>query len=343
MLSLNSLRATAVIAALSLVGLGVTAARADTAIKFTLDWKYQGPTAAFLVAAEKGFFAEEGLDVTIDSGNGSAGAVTRVASGAYQMGFADINALVEFNVKNPEQSVKGVMMGYDAAPFSIFTLKKNNIEKVEDLAGRKLGAPVFDASYKLFPAFAHQTGIDDKAVERVNMDPALRETMLVQGQVDFISGHYFSSLLDLKSKGVKEEEIRYFLYADYGMDFYGNAVIASGQFIEENPDAVKAFLRATMRGWKDIVADPDGAIEIVAKFDPLIDKALERERLQLALDVNVLTPHVKENGIGDVEEARLKNSIAQLALAYGLDKTPEPAAIWTSEFLPPAAERKLSQ
>jgi len=336
---------TAVLAAALALLAGWTApqARAETDIKFTLDWKYQGPTAAFLVAADKGFYAEEGLDVTIDSGNGSAGAVTRVASGAYQMGFADINALVEFNVKNPGQSVKAVMMAYDAAPFSLFTLKKNGIAKPADLVGRKLGAPVFDASYKLFPAFAHQTGIDDKAVERVNMDPALRETMLVQGQVDFISGHYFSSMLDLKSKGVKEEDITYFLYADYGMDFYGNAVIASGGFIAEHPDAIKAFLRATMRGWNDIIADPEGAIAIVAKFDPLIDKKLEAERLKLALDVNVLTPYVKEHGIGDVVESRLKNSIAQLALAYGLTETPEPAAIWTSEFLPPAEERMLSQ
>jgi NitT/TauT family transport system substrate-binding protein len=281
--------------------------------------------------------------VTIDSGNGSAGAVTRVASGAYQMGFADINALVDFNAQNPGQSVKAVMMGYDAPPFSLFTLKKNNIETAEDMVGRKLGAPVFDASYKLFPAFAHETGIDDAAVERVNMDPALRETMLVQGQVDFISGHFFSSMLDLKSKGVAEEDIRYFLYSDYGMDFYGNAVIASGAFIESNPEAIKAFLRATVRGWKDVLADPEGAIEIAAQYDSLIDKALELERLQLALDVNVLTPYVKENGIGDVVEERLRSSIAQLALAYGLKTTPEPSAVWTSEFLPPAEERMLSR
>lgn len=340
MFEFKALRAAALAAAVALVS---GPALADVDIKFTLDWKFQGPTAAFLVAADKGYYAEEGLDVAIDSGNGSAGAVTRVASGAYQMGFADINALVDFNVKNPGQSLKAVMMAYDAPPFSLFTLRANGIESAKDMVGRKLGAPVFDASYKLFPAFASEAGIDETKVERVNMDPALRETMLVRGQVDFISGHYFSSMLDLKSKGVAEKDIKYFLYADYGMDFYGNAVIASGGFIESNPDAVAGFIRATIRGWKDVIADPQGAVEIVAKSDPLIDKALEVERLNLALDVNVLTPHVKENGIGDVDEARLRNAIAQLAIAYKLASTPEPVDVWTSEFLPPAEDRMLSR
>ena len=335
-----ALRAAVLTAAVSLT---TVSARADVDIKFTLDWKFQGPTAAFLVAADKGYYAGEGLDVSIDSGNGSAGAVTRVAGGAYQMGFADINALVDFNAKNPGQSVKAVMMAYDAPPFSLFTLRKNKIEKAEDLVGRKLGAPVFDASYKLFPAFAHQTGIDEAAVERVNMDPALRETMLVRGEVDFISGHFFSSMLDLKSKGVAEDDIKYFLYADYGMDFYGNAVIASARFMAEQPDAVAGFIRATVKGWKDVIADPEGAIDVVAKSDPLIDKKLELERLQLALDVNVLTPHVQKNGIGDVDEDRLRSAIAQLAIAYGLTATPAPADVWTSDFLPPAKDRMLSR
>ena len=316
-------------------------ASAETAIKFTLDWKFQGPTAAFFVAQDQGYFKEEGLDITIDSGNGSAGAVTRVASGAYQMGFADINSLVEFNVANPGQAVKAVMMGYDAAPFGLYTLKSSGITKPADLVGRKLGGPVFDASYKLFPAFAAEVGIDPAAVPRVNMDPPLREAMLVRGEVDFVSGHYFSSMLDIQSKGVKREDIVYMLYKDYGMDFYGNAVIAGGRFIEENPAAVAGFVKAVARGWKWVVANPEKSVDIVAGVDPLIDKALEVERLKLALEGNVLTPFVKENGIGGVDPARLESSIRQLATALKLTATPPVADIWTDQFLPPKADRML--
>jgi NitT/TauT family transport system substrate-binding protein len=329
------------LAALALLGLGQTA-NAETDINFTLDWKYQGPTAAFIVAEEKGYFDEEGLDVSIDSGNGSAGAVTRVASGAYQMGFADINALVEFNAANPGQAVQCVMMLYDAPPFGLYTLKSSGITKPEDLVGRTLGAPVFDASYKLFPAFASQTGIDPAAVPRVNMDPPLREAMLVRGEVDVISGHYFSSLLDLMSKGVPRDDIVVMLYADHGMDFYGNALIASAAFIEENPEAVAAFNRAVVRGLKDVLADPAGAVELVAKYDPLIDQELERQRLDMAIEQNILTPYVQENGFGAIDEARMARAIDQLAAALDLATKPAVADIWTDAFLPEAADRKLT-
>jgi NitT/TauT family transport system substrate-binding protein len=318
-----------------------SAASAETAIKFTLDWKFQGPTAAFFVARDQGFFEAEGLDVSIDSGNGSAGAVTRVASGAYQMGFADINALVEFNVANPGQAVKSVMMVYDAAPFGLYTLKSSGITKPQDLVGRKLGGPVFDASYKLFPAFAAQVGIDQAAVPRVNMDPPLREAMLVRGDVDVISGHYFSSMLDLQAKGVPKDDIVYMLYKDYGMDFYGNAVIAGGSFISEHPEAVAAFNRAAIKGWQWVVQNPEKAVAIVAGVDPLIDQGLELERLRMALDVNILTPWVKENGMGGVDPARLDNSIKQLATALKLTTVPTAGEIWTDQFLPPPEQRKL--
>jgi len=110
------------------------------------------------------------------------------------------------------------MVIQDAPPFGLDALEKSGIEEPEDLVGRKLGAPVFDASCKLFPAFASRVGIDPAAVPRVNMDPPLREAMLVRGEVDVISEHYFSSILDLQSKGVKADDIVVMLYKDCGLD-----------------------------------------------------------------------------------------------------------------------------
>jgi len=314
-----------------------------TDLKFTLDWVFQGPTAAFLVAQKKGYYKDEGLNVTIDKGQGSGQAVTRIAGGAYDMGFADINSLIEFNVKNPDKAMKAVLMVYDAPPFGVYTLKKNNITKPADLVGKTLGAPVFDASYRLFPAFAAKTGIDFDKVNKKNMDPPLRETMLVRGEVDFISGHYFSSFLDLKARGVNAADIVAMRYADFGLDFYGNAVIVGPKFAAEKPAAVRGFNKATVRAWKDVIANPAEAVAIAKGIDALIDDKLEMERLALALQTNILTSYVKANGMGDVDKARLGRSIEQVAQTFKLPSTPKVDDIWSDAFLPPKADRMVAK
>jgi NitT/TauT family transport system substrate-binding protein len=325
----------ALVAALVSAGLP---AMAETPIKFTLDWVFQGPTSPFLLALDKGYYKAEGLDVTMDPGQGSAGTVQRIATGAYQIGFADVNALVEYNAKNPGKEVLCVFMAYDFAPFGVYALKKSGIKGPKDLEGKKLGAPVFDASFRLFPAFAKKNGI--AKWEHVNLAPQLREQSLVQGSVDFISGHYFSSMLDLKARGVKFDDIVAMRYVDYGMDLYANGIVVSPEMLKDEK-AVKGFVAATLKGWKDVIADNKAGIAAAKKRDPLIDEALETERLQLSLQTNIVTPYVKANGMGDVDPARFANSIKTVADAFGLPNAPAPDKVFTSKFLPPKANRMI--
>ena len=324
------------------VALSAFGADAKTPIKFTLDWKFEGPAAPFLIAQDKGYFAAEGLDVTVDSGNGSAGAVTRVASGAYDLALADINSMMEFNEKNPDKAMKAVFMVYNTPPFSIFTLKKNGIDKPAALAGKTLGAPVFDAPRKLFPAYAKAVGIAPDAVTWKTMDPPLREPMLVRGDVDGISGFYYTSLLNLRALGVAEKDLNIFSYADSGLDLYSNALIPSPKLLSENPEALKGFMRAVVKGWRDVIADPEAGIAAVKKRDPLIDPALELERLKMVISRNVLTPEVKADGMGGVRPERLASAIDQVALAFGFASKPAPAAVFDASLLPAEADRKLA-
>ncbi len=322
------------------LALAVTAmgfAHAATPIKFQLDWRFEGPSALFLLPTAKGYFKDAGLDVTVDSGNGSGGAVTRVASGTYDMGFADLAALMEFHANNPDAPNKpvAVMMVYNNTPASVMALKKSGIKTAADLAGKKLGAPVFDAGRRAFPIFAKANGIEN--VTWTAMDPPLRETMLVRGDVDAITGFTFTSLLNIEARGVPAAEVTVLAYPDNGVKLYGNAIIASPKLIKENPEAIKAFLAAFAKGAKDVVADPAQAIEAVKARDGIINTKLETRRLQLAIDTVINSPSAREEGFGQVKAPRLALMASQVSDAFNTKSRVKAADVWNGSFLPSAA------
>lgn len=313
-------------------------AQGTTPIKFQLDWRFEGPAALFLTPAAKGYFKSAGLDVTIDAGTGSGAAVTRVASGSYDMGFADIAALMEFHANNPDAPNKpvAVMMVYNNTPASVMALKKSGITKPADLTGKKLGAPVFDAGRRAFPIFQKATGVG--TVNWTTMDPPLRETMLARGDVDAITGFTFTSLLNLEARGVKAEDVVVLPYAQHGVKLYGNAIIASPKLLRENPNAVKAFLAAFTKGTREVLAKPDAAIADVKARDGIINADLELRRLKLAIDTVVASPDARSEGFGQVVPSRLALMASQVSDAYNTKTRINADQIWNASFLPPKAD-----
>ena len=328
--------AAATLAALG--GFAVAAQAQTTPIKFQLDWRFEGPSALFLQPIAKGYFKAAGLDVTLDAGNGSGGAVTRVASGSYDLGFADLAALMEFHANNPDAPNKpvAVMMVYNNPPAAVLTLKKSGISSVAQLSGKKLGAPVFDAGRKGFAIFAQANKISN--VAWTSMDPPLRETMLVRGDIDAITGFSFTSLLNLEARGIKAADVQIFPYADHGVKLYGNAIIASPKLLKEKPEVVKAFLLAFTKGAKEVMANPDAAIAYVKQRDGIINEALEKRRLSLAIDAVIASPDARTEGFGQVLAPRLALMASQISDAYGTKTRVVPEAVWNGAFLPSKAE-----
>jgi NitT/TauT family transport system substrate-binding protein len=329
------LKTTAALAAAAALG---TAHAQTTPIKFQLDWRFEGPSALFLVPAAKGYFKDAKLDVVIDAGNGSGGTVTRVASGTYDMGFADMAALMEFHANNPDAPNKpvAVMMVYNNTPAAVMALKKSGIKTPADLAGKKLGAPVFDAGRRAFPIFAKANSVGN--VAWTAMDPPLRETMLVRGDVDAITGFSFTSLLNLEARGAKAADVVVLPYADFGVKLYGNAIIASPKLIKENPAAVKAFLQAFTKGAKDVMAKPDAAIDTVKARDGIINVELETRRLKMAIDAVVASPDARAEGFGQAVPGRMSLMASQVSDAFNTKTRVNPDAVWNPAFLPSKAE-----
>jgi NitT/TauT family transport system substrate-binding protein len=231
------------------------------------------------------------------------------------------------------------MMVYNTTPAAVLALKKSSIATPAQLSGKKLGAPVFDAGRRSFPIFAKANGVG--TVAWTSMDPTLRETMLARGDIDAITGFSFTSLLNLEARGVKTDDIVVLSYPSYGVKLYGNAIIVSEPFLQKNPEAVKAFLRAFTKGMKDVVADPKGAIATLKARDGLVNEELELRRLKLALDATILTPDAKAEGFGEVRAPRLSLMASQVSDAFGTKERIDPAAVWKDGFLPPANDRDI--
>ena len=307
--------------------------------RFAHEWRFEGPAAPYFVAIDKGYYKDEGLEVTIDPGSGSVEGINRVASGAYQMGFADINSLVKYRDNPRNAAVQAVMMVYDTPAFSIVTLKKSGIKAPKDLEGKTLGAPAADGAWAQWPIFVQANKIDASKVKVDNVGFPVREPMLAQGKVDAITGFWFSSYMNLRANNVPAEDIVVLHMRDYGVDLYGNVIIASPDFMKASPKAVAGFVKATIKGIQETIRNPEAAVDAMMKRNPIAKRDVELERLKLSLSKNFVTPDVEKNGLGGVDTARLERSLDQIGLTFQYTNKPKAADIFTAQFLPPKEQR----
>jgi NitT/TauT family transport system substrate-binding protein len=310
------------------------AAAQTTKLKLVLNWKYQGPQGMFFVAEDKGYFKQEGLEVTLDQGNGSGAAVPLVANGTYDAGFGDINALIELAAKRPEDAPIAVYVMFNQPPFTVAVKSGSPIRTPKDFEGKTLGGAANDGALKLFPALCKLAKIDCTKVNLTNMQPNLREQMLMQGQVDGVFGYVNTIRFSAKLMGVEDSQLRFINYGDYGMDLYSNGIIVSKKLVKENPKAVAGLVRAINRGLVDSLKDIDASVAAVAKREALIKIPVEKERFIQTLKDEMNHPEIARIGLGNVDPVRLKKSIDILVDASGLPRTPAVSEIFTPAFLP---------
>ena len=317
-------------------------AAAQTPIKFSLDGRLEGPEALALLPQDRGYFKSEGLDVTVDEAASPLEPITRVATGGYDIAFADINALIRYRDQHPSPPVKAVFMVYNKPPYAVVTRKSRGVTEPKQLEGKKLGAPTAGSTYAQWPLFAKLNGIDVSKVTIENIGIPVRAPMLAAGQIDAALGYSYRLYIDLKDRGVPVDDIVLMAMANYGLKLYGNAIIVNPKFAAEKPEALKAFLRAFLKGLKETIRQPAETVDSIAKRDDAAKREVELERLRMAIRDNIVTPEVRANGLGAVETSRLEESIDQIGLVHAFKAKPKPADIFDASFLPPADERRVN-
>lgn len=312
------------------------------AIQFTLDRPLDAAAAPFVMATISGLFSAEGLAVGTNVATSSADAIARVADGASDFAFVDINALIRFRDKPGAAPVKAVFVLFNQAPYAIVARKSRGIKALSDMPGKSLGVAEGDLSIRLWPAVARQNGIKVSSVKLSTISAAVREPMLSAGQVDAVTGFSYLSAINLRDRGVPADDLAVLRFADYGCEAYGFAVIVSPRLAATKPEAVKGFVRAVIGGTNLAIKDPArAATEVASRMDGG-SRDLELERLHAIIRDNILTSEVKRDGIGGIEPARFERSIEQLAEDFKFQKQPHLSEIFDEQFLPPIDGRLVN-
>ena len=316
-------------------------AQAADAVRFSLEFRIYGGNAPLFLGAERGIFRDQGINVSMDGSAGSVESVTRVATGTHPFGLADLSTLVEFTSRNPKEAPKLIMTVFDRFPAVVLSLKRKPIKTLQELVGARVGTGSVDAGSKILPALLTLNNIDLKSINRSTIDVKLRDTMLIKGEVDAVIGFDYTIIFNLIEAGLKLEDITLLYFADFGFDFWGNSLIANPAVVESNPDLVRRVAVAVARSWGAAANDRAGAIAAVTKRDGLLKAETERARMDWVLDRLVLTPGVRQNGIGNMDAQRMARGINVLKEGFQLASAPTMEQIYDPRFLPPAADRKL--
>jgi NitT/TauT family transport system substrate-binding protein len=320
------------LAGIALIGaLAAPLAYAQDLTKVTLRLAFTagGIDAPFFVALGKGYFKDEGLDVTIVDGDGSTGTIAAVGNGSVQFGNAGLGALAQASANGHFDNITAVFDDVQKDPTSIISLKGSGISKPKDLEGKRFATDAGNLSDGMIGAFAAVNGVDMNKIKIIITDADSQA--LLKGDVDFVNewanpdGDHIAKFHEIEPP---------MLFADWGVNLLGSSVIVRKDFLAANENVVKGFLKAVYKAHDDVVANPDEALKYFMQYRPDFDSKA------IAEEINVMekyrhTARSEGKPFGYVDPADLKQTIDLLEQFAGIPKgyvTPD--MVYTDKYLP---------
>ncbi len=312
-------------------------------LRMILNTFISGPQGWFFLADERGYLRDEGITLEFTPGDTAANAVPRIASGEFDVGYGDLNALIELAASGNAAPPLAVFATFNASPYTIAVPAASAIKTPRDLAGRTLGSHPNDAAMRLLPEFALKTGLNAARV-KVEISsaphPQMLRAMLDEARWDGLFGFVNTLRAAAMEAGIDSDtQLRHLEFRHHVPDLYGAALMVSRGLAANEPDLVSGLTRAINRGMRDTVKDIDAAIDAVARRDPKIDRAANRARLAGTLALEMSHPEGAQLGIGDLDDARLQRAIDLIVEAKQHPHHPLAQALFSRHFLPPLTQR----
>ena len=307
----------------------VWAADALKPVSLTLDWVYQGPNVGFMLAQDKGFYREAGLDVTMTPGKGSVSTAQLVASKATQIGFSDGYVIGSGVAKG--MGLRSVGSIFRRNPAAVVVLADSGINTPKDLEGKTIAITAGSAQFQQWPAFVKGASLDDAKIEIVNLDPTGVGAALINGRVPAIAGFAQGYVPSVEIRGKKQ--VRIFWYADYGVTVVSNSIIVHNDLLKSDPELVRAFVTPTIKGFLYGRRNPDEAVATVTKYLPTVDPLITRRELELSWKTWV-TPNTRGKPLGWASEAEWADTVSVLKQYGGVSDALEAGSLYTNEYVP---------
>ena len=317
-----------VLALISLFVLSPISASAVDEVSLRLNWYLVGFHAPIYLGKEKGYFSEEGINLTINEGRGSGVAAQVVGAKDDTFGICDAGTMILSASKGIP--IKAVMSPMNISPFGVISRADANIKTAKDLEGKRLAVTAGDSLTQLFPAVIKANNLDEDSIDMIFIDPAGKVVSVLEKKADALLGSADAQFFQIEQKGVKAAALN---FADIGVNTVGLSVIAHEDTIKENPDLVRRFVKAMQRSFEDGIANPDEAVAAAVRAKPDVDAATLKGQLMVDLAL-IESPASKGKGIGYAAAEDWQRTLDLMKEYRGLETDREAASFYTNEFLP---------
>jgi len=300
---------------------------AQDKVSLRLNWYLGGLHVPFYYGVDRGFYRQEGINLTINEGRGSANTVQVVGAGTDTFGLADSSSIINLISKGGE--IKSVMNILSSTGFSVVSAASAGIRTPKDIEGKTLAVSPGDPIRGLLEALAAHNKVDISKVRFVQVDPAAKVVTVLEKRADGLLGGADDQFFLLKYRGVEPHALR---FADHGANIVGMAIFTGNNTIKGNPDLVRRFVRATKRAWDEAKKNPDAAVDVAMKVKPDLNRQSTKD--QMLVDFELMdSANVKgQTGLG--HEKDWSQTIDLLKRYRGLETQLNWTAFHTNEFLP---------